>query len=375
MNSTPGLRHLALTAIGALGLFALLAVVPAKAAAPSAVVYFDGSSTGNGFTAVETNGLTVCPDGSVYIVNDDDGVVYLAGSGASRPTSGTVAYSSTGSGQAVTKVACDSSGNLYLLDGIHEVWVHYAGSSPGALTFYVDFGSVSNLRGFVVAGNYLFASSGDTGEIVRVPAGLLNPSITPDSFATGLPAPGLEGLGTDGTSLFVADNALNSGGTASGIYRFDPAGGPYVSPSAWIDTSSDSSMLPYDVTGDGYGSVYVAMQDGPLWVVKDGTNSLALYCDSIGVDQFAGSIGMVGSSILVAGFDASGNLPIFEVNGIPQPTTTTTTTEAPSTTSATTTTIPASGDLPATGSPLTILSGLGLILVGVGSLVRRVRHT
>jgi LPXTG-motif cell wall-anchored protein len=270
-----------------------------------------------------------------------------------------------------TMIAFDASDNLYVAGFDSKIYVLPAGSPAGTmLTEYADF-PATQLTGMVVIGSTLYLSGFNAGSVYSLPTGRTSGlPLTASTFASGLAAPGVLGLGTDGTSLYVADDNNFNGGTVSGIYKLDPAGGPYSAPALWVDTTSEAGIVPVNVTGDHAGNVYMTSYNGQLLKVAAGSSTATVIEPSL-VAHDLWAVLAVGDKLYVTGPESpsANDLSVLQIGGVVPPTTTT---SPPTTSSVTTTTSPG---LPATGASSSVLGGLGIMLIGAGALLtRRIRR-
>ena len=382
-------RLLILAVLVALGCVMFSAT--AARAGMTSEVYVAPTSNAGGFDSDSgPNSMALDPSGNVYImgeINGSQNAIYKVVPNGSLPAPVEVAVDLNQLGvNMMFAITFDAAGNLYVLYANKTVYELPAGSPPGtALVNYADLNSIpGSLGGFAAVGTTLFIDDCDSGTVYSFAAGeTSNLPLAPTSFATGLGTQ-IGGLAAAGTDLLVVNTSGAWGGSGIGLFRLDTTGGPIANPTQWADLSGLSGVHPWsvgvDVTGDIYISSsqsYLSSNVTGLYKIPAGSTAGELVMENISGPQTDPSSGWIWVAtvlpsplgVLVFGSDQNFVHNVYKVYDLVPPTTTTT--AGPTTTSPATTTTAASSGMAVTGSPLGMVGGLGLLLVGGGLLVRR----
>ncbi len=382
----------------------LLATSFTASASANVTLFFSGTSIAGGFVAGQNNSMATDGQGNLFIVGTVAGAGAIVEVSVSDPSVSSVFATSANMNNADPKtLTIDSTGDIFVYASDSHIYKFPAGSPSN--TNAIDYAvGVSSVMFIAAIGANLYFSNFFDGTVYSVPVGLTTglPTSSLSTFATGLAAPGAQGIAADGNYLLVADDANFNGGSLSGVYRLDTLAGPYTNPALWVDTSSDSTFIPVDVAADSSGNVFVGDYSNRLLSIPTGSSTPSEYLNPV-TDAGQGGIWglcLVGSQFFMSGVDsASGNnQAIFQISTydgsanavtttstLAPPTTTTTleattttTSEVTTTTSATTTTTTGSGALAHTGfnaRSILVASGLfvasGIVLTQEVARARR----
>jgi hypothetical protein len=300
------------------------------------------------FVAGTNNTMVADGSGNLYVVGsiNNSGVIVKVPINGSGPAT-VYATASNFGGATPGTITMDSTGNLFVCASDGHVYEFAAGAPANSTP--TDYAVTGGGTTYIAAvGANLYISMYNTGTVYSVPlnlsAGLPTSSLT--TFATGLAAPGAQGISPDGNFLLVADDANFNGGSVSGVYKLDTTAGPYTNPALWVDTSSDASIVPVDVAADSSGNVFVADYNNRLLSVASGSSTPTTYLSPVTDLSSGGSWGLclVSGTFFITGTDTAshGNqavLTITSYDGSSTPATpSTTTTSSTTTTLAPTTT-------------------------------------
>ena len=359
----------------------LLVTSTVATASPNVSLFLDGSAVPGGFQAGYTNVMASDSQGNLYVVGSSNGtgeIVQTAIDGSSDPI--VYATAANFNGATPETIAIDSSDNIFVYASDNEIYEFTSGQA--ANTNAVDYASLPSpgaATTLAVVGDNLYAARYDTGTIYTVSTSLSSglPATNLSTFATGLAAPGVQGMTSSGNNLLVADDNW-----ASGIYNLDTTAGPYTSPPVWVDMSNDPSNAPVDIAVDSSGNVFIVDYGNRIFVVPAGSTTYATYLNPVTDTGNGGTqgISIVGSQIFLAATDsATASVEsIFQLTTYDGSTTPSTTLPPVTTTSGTVPTTIDSRTLAHTGfssGTLLFASALfvasGLFLMGEVSRARR----
>ena len=239
----------------------------------------------------EAYGITVGPDGNVYVSDPNQNIIfrYDGSTGAPLPAAGQngAVFVTAGSGGLTNArgITFGSDGNLYVSSGDTDQVLEYqgpAGSSPGA--FLKVFVSITNASG---PGPLLFGPDGNL--YVSLQDGAIPGFTPPDGGAygsvnrydgatgapigTGVFVPlGTAGLAQprqfvfdpQGTNMYVVESGNHAGGVPMAqVYRFQ---GPNAqNPGAYVETyitaGQSGISIPVGLARDAAGNLYVSDRD------------------------------------------------------------------------------------------------------------------
>ena len=360
----------------------LLVTSTVATASPNVSLFLDGSAVTGGFQAGYTNVMASDSQGNLYVVGSSNGtgeIVQTPIDGSSAPT--VYATVANFNGATPETIAIDSSDNIFVYASDNEIYEFTSGQA--ANTNAVDYASLPSpgaATTLAVVGTNLYAARYDTGTIYTVSTSLSSglPATNLSTFATGLAAPGVQGMTASGNNLLVADDNY----PASGIYNLDTTAGPYTSPPVWVDMSNDPSNAPVDIAVDSSGNVFIADYGNRIFVVPAESTTYTTYLNPVTDTGNGGTQGLsiVGSQIFLAATDsATASVEsIFQLTTYDGSTTPSTTLPPDTTTSSPVPTTIDSRTLAHTGfssGTLLVASALfvtsGLFLMGEVSRARR----
>lgn len=360
----------------------LLVTSTVATASPNVSLFLDGSAVTGGFQAGYTNVMASDSQGNLYVVGSSNGtgeIVQTPIDGSSAPT--VYATAANFNGATPETIAIDSSDNIFVYASDNEIYEFTSGQA--ANTNAVDYASLPSpgaATTLAVVGTNLYAARYDTGTIYTVSTSLSSglPATNLSTFATGLAAPGVQGMTASGNNLLVADDNY----PASGIYNLDTTAGPYTSPPVWVDMSNDPSNAPVDIAVDSSGNVFIADYGNRIFVVPAESTTYTTYLNPVTDTGNGGTQGLsiVGSQIFLAATDsATASVEsIFQLTTYDGSTTPSTTLPPDTTTSSPVPTTIDSRTLAHTGfssGTLLVASALfvtsGLFLMGEVSRARR----
>jgi len=360
----------------------LLVTSTVATASPNVSLFLDGSAVTGGFQAGYTNVMASDSQGNLYVVGSSNGtgeIVQTPIDGSSAPT--VYATAANFNGATPETIAIDSSDNIFVYASDNEIYEFTSGQA--ANTNAVDYASLPSpgaATTLAVVGTNLYAARYDTGTIYTVSTSLSSglPATNLSTFATGLAAPGVQGMTASGNNLLVADDNY----PASGIYNLDTTAGPYTSPPVWVDMSNDPSNAPVDIAVDSSGNVFIADYGNRIFVVPAESTTYTTYLNPVTDTGNGGTQGLsiVGSQIFLAATDsATASVEsIFQLTTYDGSTTPSTTLPLDTTTSSPVPTTIDSRTLAHTGfssGTLLVASALfvtsGLFLMGEVSRARR----
>jgi len=360
----------------------LLVTSTVATASPNVSLFLDGSAVTGGFQAGYTNVMASDSQGNLYVVGSSNGtgeIVQTPIDGSSAPT--VYATVANFNGATPETIAIDSSDNIFVYASDNEIYEFTSGQA--ANTNAVDYASLPSpgaATTLAVVGTNLYAARYDTGTIYTVSTSLSSglPATNLSTFATGLAAPGVQGMTASGNNLLVADDNY----PASGIYNLDTTAGPYTSPPVWVDMSNDPSNAPVDIAVDSSGNVFIADYGNRIFVVPAESTTYTTYLNPVTDTGNGGTQGLsiVGSQIFLAATDsATASVEsIFQLTTYDGSTTPSTTLPLDTTTSSPVPTTIDSRTLAHTGfssGTLLVASALfvtsGLFLMGEVSRARR----
>ena len=360
----------------------LLVTSTVATASPNVSLFLDGSAVTGGFQAGYTNVMASDSQGNLYVVGSSNGtgeIVQTPIDGSSAPT--VYATAANFNGATPETIAIDSSDNIFVYASDNEIYEFTSGQA--ANTNAVDYASLPSpgaATTLAVVGTNLYAARYDTGTIYTVSTSLSSglPATNLSTFATGLAAPGVQGMTASGNNLLVADDNY----PASGIYNLDTTAGPYTSPPVWVDMSNDPSNAPVDIAVDSSGNVFIVDYGNRIFVVPAESTTYTTYLNPVTDTGNGGTQGLsiVGSQIFLAATDsATASVEsIFQLTTYDGSTTPSTTLPLDTTTSSPVPTTIDSRTLAHTGfssGTLLVASALfvtsGLFLMGEVSRARR----
>ena len=285
----------------------LLVTSTVATASPNVSLFLDGSAVTGGFQAGYTNVMASDSQGNLYVVGSSNGtgeIVQTPIDGSSAPT--VYATVANFNGATPETIAIDSSDNIFVYASDNEIYEFTSGQA--ANTNAVDYASLPSpgaATTLAVVGTNLYAARYDTGTIYTVSTSLSSglPATNLSTFATGLAAPGVQGMTASGNNLLVADDNY----PASGIYNLDTTAGPYTSPPVWVDMSNDPSNAPVDIAVDSSGNVFILDYGNRIFVVPAESTTYTTYLNPVTDTGNGGPQGLsiVGSQIFLAATDSA----------------------------------------------------------------------
>jgi len=288
----------------------LIAATPlAATASPNVSLFLDGGTITGGFVAGYNNAMAVDNSHSnLYVVGTVGGVgtiVETPTDGSSAPV--VFATSANLNGATPTSITIDSSDDIFVYANDNNIYEFPAGSGPNTnATPYATLPSPLTPTFIAAVGSELYVTRYDNGTVYSVPVTLTTglPTSSLTTFATGLAAPGVQGISANGNSLLVADDNYPS----SGVYKLDTTAGPFTNPAMWIDMSSDPSLAPVDVSVDESGNVFIVDYGNQIFSVDSGSSTYVPYLNPVTDTGNGGTQGIciVGSQIFLSATDTSG---------------------------------------------------------------------